>query len=84
MSEMKVILKIHHTKLVMDLEPALEMLKMLWSQNVQEFSMDYTKDEVSGNYAYVNKIKTMEPNEMSLEYISPTNYIGYCLNGDTK
>lgn len=84
MNEMKVILKIHHTKLVMDLEPALEMLKLLWAQNVQEFSMDYTKDEVSGNYAYVNKIKAMEPNEMSLEYLSPANYLAYTLNGDTK
>jgi len=84
MSEMKVILKIHHTKLVMDLEPALEMLKLLWAQNLQEYVHDYTKDEVSGNYGYVYKIKALEPNEMSLEYISPANYVGYCINGDTK
>jgi hypothetical protein len=81
--DMKVILRIGGTRLVLDTEPAIQILKLLWAQHIQELHQEYKKDD-AGNYGYVYRIAPFEPEKMALEYISPTNYLAYTLNGDTK
>ena len=78
----KVILKICDTKLVLDVDTAMKVAKELCSQNLQRLEHTYRKDEVSGNYGYVDSIKKVKMEEVSVSFIPAVDYFRLCEEGD--
>lgn len=78
----KVILKICDTKIVLDVEVAIQVARLLCGQNLQRLEHTYRKDEVSGNYGYVDSIKKVRMEEVSVSFIPAVDYFRLCEEGD--
>ena len=81
---MKSVIKIGHTRIVLDTEDALEFIKFLWSKNLEVLDRSYNKIPDTTSYETVYHIKPMRSEDCHLEYMSPANYLLYTANGDKE
>ena len=81
---MKTVLQIGRTRIVLDMEDALEITKLLWSKNLEVLDSDYKKVPDTDRWETVYHIKPMRSEDCHLEYMSPANYLLYTANGDKE
>lgn len=82
--DMPCVLKIGDTKLVMPVTKALRFMQLLLQEDLREWTRDYKKDATTGNYGYVEAIKPLDPDRLSVGYISPAKYIQYIAAGEAE
>lgn len=78
----KMLLKLNGITLVLDGEAALDVFRILCSQNLQEKLDVYKKDEATGNYGFYSKIIPIRGEAITLELLSATNYLLMQEQGD--
>ena len=82
--DMPCVLKIGDTKLILPVSRAMRFLQLLLQEDLREWVRDYKKDPATGQYAYVDAIKTLDPDRLSVGYISPAKYIQYIAVGESE
>jgi hypothetical protein len=78
----KAILKIADTKLVLEFDVAVQVARILCAENLQKLTQEYKKDEVSGNYGYVDRISKVKMDEVAVSFIPAVDYFRLCEEGD--
>lgn len=78
----KVILRIMDTKLVLEFDAAVQVARLLCAENLQKMTRDYVKDEITGNYGYVDRVSKVNMEEVSVSFIPAVDYFRLCEEGD--
>lgn len=80
----KVVLRILEASLVVDADVAMQVARLLCGQNLQKHERKYVKDEVSGNYGYVDAIRKANIGDVNVAFLPAVDYFRYCQEGDKE